>query len=111
MPDDIVAAGDGPYALSDECDLAHAQGIQKRFYSRGRRGALRRDRPEVTSAVRDVAAALVRHADAYYREFESGPLTPAHGDSHLGNTFAWPAGCAGLLDWQVIWQGPGAARG
>lgn len=82
-------------------------GVLKRFYSRGRRGALRRDRPEVTPAVRAVAAALDRHAEAYYREFEAGPLTLLHGDSHLGNTFSWPDGRAGLLDWQVIWQGPG----
>jgi hypothetical protein len=140
--EDIVAAGARPYALADECDLAHARGlvdafaalharfwmsprlssdlswvrtwstrtgygVLKRFYSRGRSGALRRDRPEVTPAVRAVATALDRHADAYYREFESGPLTLLHGDSHLGNTFAWPDGRAGLLDWQVIWQGPG----
>jgi hypothetical protein len=82
-------------------------GVLKRFYSHGRRGALRRDRPEVTPAVREVAAALDRHAQAYYREFESGPLTLLHGDSHLGNTFAWPNGRSGLLDWQVIWRGPG----
>ncbi len=82
-------------------------GVLKRFYSHGRRGALKRGRPEVTSAVREVAAALDRHAWAYYREFESGPLTLLHGDSHLGNTFAWPDGRSGLLDWQVIWRGPG----
>lgn len=140
--EDIVALGGRPYALADECDLAHAQGlvdafaalharfwmsprltsdlswvrtwstrtgygVLKRFYSRGRRGALQRDRPEVTPAVRAVATALDRHADAYYREFEAGPLTLLHGDSHLGNTFAWADGRAGLLDWQVIWQGPG----
>jgi hypothetical protein len=140
--EDIVAAGGRPYALADECDLAHAQGlvdafaalharfwesprlagdlswartwstrtgygVLKLFYSRGRRGALRRDRPEVTAAVREVSAALDRHADAYYREFEAGPLTLLHGDSHLGNTFAWPDGRSGLLDWQVIWTGPG----
>lgn len=140
--DDIVAAGGRPYALADECDLAHAQGlvdafaalharfwesprlttdlswvrtwstrtgygVLKMFYARGRRGALRRDRPEVTPAVREVSAALDRHSEAYYREFESGPLTLLHGDSHLGNTFAWPDGRSGLLDWQVIWRGPG----
>jgi hypothetical protein len=140
--DDIVAAGGRPYALADECDLAHAHGlvdafaalhtrfwesprfadelswvrtwssrtgygVLKLFYSHGRRGALRRDRPEVTPAVRDVAEALDRHAEPYYREFESGPLTLLHGDSHLGNTFAWPDGRSGLLDWQVSWRGPG----
>jgi aminoglycoside phosphotransferase (APT) family kinase protein len=81
--------------------------VLKRFYSHGRRGALRHDRPEVTPAVREVAAALDRHAQSYYREFESGPLTLLHGDSHLGNTFAWQNGRSGLLDWQVIWRGPG----
>ena len=79
----------------------------KTFYSRGRRGALRRARPEVTPAVRAVAAALDTHANAYYRGFESGPLTLLHGDSHLGNTFAWADGRSGLLDWQVVWRGPG----
>jgi hypothetical protein len=82
-------------------------GVLKTFYSRGRRGALRRQRPEVTPAVRAVAGALNTHADAYYREFESGPLTLLHGDSHLGNTFAWADGRSGLLDWQVVWRGPG----
>jgi hypothetical protein len=81
-------------------------GVLKMFYSRGRRGALRRERPEVTPAVRAVSAALDRHADAYYREFESGPLTLLHGDSHLGNTFARADGRSGLLDWQVVWRGP-----
>ena len=57
--------------------------------------------------MRAVAAALDSHTDAYYREFESGPLTLLHGDSHLGNTFALPDGRSGLLDWQVVWQGPG----
>jgi hypothetical protein len=140
--DDIVAAGGRPYALADECDVVHAQGlvhafaalhaqfwesprlksdlswvrtwstrtgysVLKQFYARGRRGALRRDRPEVTRSVREVSAALDRHSEKYYREFESGPLTLLHGDSHLGNTFAWPDGRSGLLDWQVIWCGPG----
>ena len=57
--------------------------------------------------MRGVAAALDTHAGAYYQEFESGPLTLLHGDSHLGNTFAWADGRSGLLDWQVVWRGPG----
>lgn len=81
--------------------------VLKLFYRRGRRAALALDRPEATPAVRAVSAALDAHAEAYYREFESGPLTLLHGDSHLGNTFSMPDGRAGLLDWQVIWQGPG----
>jgi hypothetical protein len=81
--------------------------VLKLFYSRGRRGALRLDRPEETAAVRAVAAALDEHIDAYYREFEVGPLTLLHGDSHLGNTYSMPDGRSGLLDWQVVWRGPG----
>jgi hypothetical protein len=79
--------------------------VLKRFYARA--GALKLDRPEITPVVRAVSAALDTHADAYYREFEAGPLTLLHGDSHLGNTFASPDGRSGLLDWQVVWQGPG----
>lgn len=81
--------------------------VLKQFYSRGRAGALKLGRPEVTPAVRAVSAALDAHADSYYREFEAGPLTLLHGDSHLGNTFTTGDGRSGLLDWQVVWQGPG----
>jgi hypothetical protein len=81
--------------------------ILKRFYKRGRRGALELNRPEATPAVHATAAALDAHIGAYYREFEAGPLTLLHGDSHLGNTFSMPDGRSGLLDWQVIWRGPG----
>jgi hypothetical protein len=140
--DDIVADGGVPYALSDRCEIEHAQGlidafaelhagfwesprfdgdlnwvrtwstrpgnaVLKSFYKRGRRGALRLDRPEATQAVHATAAALDANVDAYYREFEAGPLTLLHGDSHLGNTYSQPNGHSGLLDWQVIWRGPG----
>ncbi|MCV7282431.1 hypothetical protein H7J88_22620 [Mycolicibacterium flavescens] len=81
--------------------------ILKRFYAKGRRGALELGLPETTPAVRAVSAALDANIDAYYREFEAGPLTLLHGDSHLGNTYALPDGRSGLLDWQVIWCGPG----
>jgi hypothetical protein len=81
--------------------------VLKSFYKRGRRGALRLDRPEATPAVHSTAAALDVNIDAYYREFEAGPLTLLHGDSHLGNTYSLPDGHSGLLDWQVIWRGPG----
>lgn len=81
--------------------------VLKSFYSRGRKGALKLDRPEATPAVHAVAVALDNHIDAYYREFEVGPLTLLHGDSHLGNTYSMPDGRSGLLDWQVVWQGPG----
>ena len=81
--------------------------VLKLFYKRGRRGALKLDRPEATPAVHATAAALDANIDAYYREFEAGPLTLLHGDSHLGNTYSLPDGRSGLLDWQVIWRGPG----
>jgi hypothetical protein len=81
--------------------------VLKTFYSRGRRGALKLNRPETTPAVRAVSVALDQTIDAYYREFEVGPMTLLHGDSHLGNTYSMPDGSSGLLDWQVVWQGPG----
>jgi aminoglycoside phosphotransferase (APT) family kinase protein len=81
--------------------------VLKSFYKRGRRGALRLDRAEATPAVHSTAVALDVNTDAYYREFEAGPLTLLHGDSHLGNTYSLPDGRSGLLDWQVIWRGPG----
>ena len=65
------------------------------------------DLPEATPEVHRLAAALASNEDAFYRQFELGPLTFLHGDSHLGNTYAYPDGRAGLLDWQVVWQGPG----
>ena len=82
-------------------------GVLKTFYRRGRKGALKLDLPEITPSVRRLAAALDSHSADYYREFERGPLTLLHGDSHLGNTYSLPTGEAGLLDWQVVWQGPG----
>jgi hypothetical protein len=39
--------------------------------------------------------------------WESLPQTVLHGDSHLGNTFAYPDGRAGLFDWQVMFRGCG----
>lgn len=81
--------------------------ILKLFYAKGRRAALNLSLPETTPAVRAVSAALDANIDAYYREFEAGPLTLLHGDSHLGNTYALPDGRSGLLDWQVVWRGPG----
>lgn len=37
-------------------------------------------------------------------------MTLLHGDSHLGNTFSRADGRSGLLDWQVIWRGPGMSE-
>lgn len=35
------------------------------------------------------------------------PQTFVHGDTHLGNTYGLPGGCAGLLDWQLCVRGYG----
>jgi Ecdysteroid kinase-like family len=77
------------------------------FYRRGRRGAIKTDRPEITPAVRRLAAALDAHAGALYAMMEDGPLTFLHGDPHFGNSYTTADGGAGYLDWQVVWQGPG----
>jgi hypothetical protein len=39
-----------------------------------------------------------------YRMWETGPQTLVHGDSHVGNSFAFADGRAGLLDWQVVFR-------
>lgn len=41
-----------------------------------------------------------------YAWWDTQPMTFIHGDSHLGNTFAYPDGRAGLFDWQVIFRAP-----
>ncbi len=81
-------------------------GVLKTFYKQGRAGALKKGE-NVTPAVRRLVDVLNQKSTQYYREFEVGPLTLLHGDSHLGNTFRMPDGRGGLLDWQVVWQGPG----
>lgn len=48
-----------------------------------------------------------RHADAVFDHWEHKPRTLLHGDSHVGNTFSYPDGRAGLFDWQVIFAGSG----
>lgn len=54
---------------------------------------------------------LVRFWDAndraVYAYWDTLPQTLLHGDSHLGNTFAYPDGKAGFFDWQVIYRGHG----
>ncbi|MFZ2173115.1 MAG: hypothetical protein WAW17_03615 [Rhodococcus sp. (in: high G+C Gram-positive bacteria)] len=77
------------------------------MYRRSRRRYIEDGGPRLTREARRLAAALDRHDWALYREMERGPLTVLHGDPHFGNTYALPNGEAGLLDWQVVWQGPG----
>ena len=47
------------------------------------------------------------HANAVFQYLDTLPSTLLHGDSHVGNTYAFPDGSAGLFDWQVIFRGPG----
>lgn len=42
-----------------------------------------------------------------YDYWDTLPATVLHGDSHLGNTFAYPDGRAGFFDWQVLYRGHG----
>lgn len=58
----------------------------------------------VSPATRRLLQAVNDHEAAVYRAWEDGPQTLVHGDSHFGNTFAFPDGRAGLLDWQVVFR-------
>jgi len=48
-----------------------------------------------------------QNADRVFDYFERLPRTVLHGDSHVGNTFSYPDGSAGLFDWQVMFSGHG----
>ena len=47
------------------------------------------------------------NANAVFQYLDTLPSTLLHGDSHVGNTYAFPDGRAGLFDWEVIYRGPG----
>lgn len=81
--------------------------VLKAYYRRGWRSVLKDQFGDATPADRALAEALERDSATFYAQFERGPLTLLHGDPHLGNTFFFADGRTGLLDWQVIWQGPG----
>lgn len=46
-------------------------------------------------------------ADAVFKYMDTLPSTVLHGDSHLGNTFSYSDGGAGLFDWQLVFSGHG----
>lgn len=57
-----------------------------------------------------VMATLLRwneYADRIFDWFDTLPRTVLHGDSHLGNSFAYADGRAGMFDWQVMFSGHG----
>lgn len=55
----------------------------------------------------DVLTLWDKHADSVFNYFETLPHTVLHGDSHLGNSFGYPDGRAGLFDWQCMFSGHG----
>ncbi len=67
-----------------------------------------RDRPELTSAVRDLGDSLVgRVAEVDERAETSGPPTFTHGDASALNMRTSPDGEVALLDWEDYGAGPG----
>ncbi|RIJ17249.1 hypothetical protein D1227_08325 [Henriciella mobilis] len=55
----------------------------------------------------DIRALLGTWSEVFrnvYAWWDSQPLTLIHGDSHLGNSFAYPDGKAGMFDWQVVFR-------
>lgn len=48
-----------------------------------------------------------KHAWDFFHQWDTKPLTMAHGDSHIGNTYSRPDGSAGYYDWQVIFAANG----
>lgn len=82
--------------------------VLKTFYRTGRRKALTMPGWDFdTPAVRALVNELTRFDTVIWRRIEELPSTLLHGDPHLGNTYSLPDGTAGLLDWQVVWRGPG----
>lgn len=62
------------------------------------------DERALSPTVRRMLRLVQDNDKALYRSWESGPQTLVHGDSHFGNTFSFPDGRAGLLDWQVVFR-------
>jgi hypothetical protein len=68
---------------------------------------LRSEEYEFPQEVRSMAAFVNANDWALHANWELGPQTVIHGDTHLGNTYGQPDGTVGLLDWQVIYRAPG----
>jgi thiamine kinase-like enzyme len=69
-----------------------------------------RERPELTSAVRELGDSLVgRVAEAERRVDACGPVTLTHGDASALNMRTSPDGEIALLDWEDYGTGPGIA--
>ncbi|SEH53541.1 Ecdysteroid kinase [Mycolicibacterium rutilum] len=62
---------------------------------------------ELPREVREMAAFVNANDWALHANWDKGPQTVIHGDTHLGNTFGLGDGGVGLLDWQVLYRAPG----
>jgi hypothetical protein len=67
----------------------------------------RQDEHPIGPHARRMLELVQAHDKQLYAAWETGPQTLLHGDSHLGNTFRRADGRSGLLDWQVVFSGPG----
>jgi hypothetical protein len=97
-------------------DLAWVRPCTRRFGWKWLREAHARTRADFLATedeailprhARALLEAWIRNVDRLFDYWERLPRTLLHGDSHLGNTFAFPDGGAGLLDWQVVFSGHG----
>ncbi|MDB5969909.1 MAG: hypothetical protein JWQ90_2359 [Hydrocarboniphaga sp.] len=63
---------------------------------------------QASDPVRRLARVLIDNEQAVIDQRERGPLTLAHGDCHLGNTYRLAdEERSGLLDWQIVHRGAG----
>lgn len=80
---------------------------QASFY-RARREYLQSElATHLPEAIRQLLQRWNAHDMQVLNYWDSLPYTVLHGDSHLGNTFSYPDGRAGLFDWQVTYRGHG----
>jgi Ecdysteroid kinase-like family len=82
-------------------------GLLLRQFRQMRSKLLRSEQYDFPREVRKVARFVNEHDWAWHANWERGPQTLIHGDSHLGNTFGRSDGGVGLLDWQVLYRAPG----
>ncbi|ODQ89676.1 hypothetical protein BHQ18_14240 [Mycolicibacterium flavescens] len=68
---------------------------------------LKSDEYRLPPEVREMAAFVNANDWALHANWEKGPQTVIHGDTHLGNTFGLDDDGVGLLDWQVLYRAPG----
>ena len=80
---------------------------ERRMLRTAVRTACRRFPDELGGEVGELLEEADRRGAALDAHRDQPPVTLLHGDTHLGNTYRFPDGRAGLFDWQVIQRGPG----